>query len=274
MSTGTTLKSAPAKGRWRKDKRTSAQEAAGDPSATNCGATGQTVPEKEKENAASRYAVRMMRGEFAMTDGKLNSDVFCALTGGSIYLPGFFCDSGDLSLFERLQADIERYADGAGGDGEAEGGDAETKKGKGLMEYSKHMKHENPDFSAAFQEITEKLAEYFDLRILATRLNFYRDGSDWKPFHHDSHAFGDKEEDFTAGASFGSSRELQFLHPPSGQTFSFPQKNGDVFAFTKELNRKFQHGVPRASGGRVGPRISIIVWGQRKSLNSRNGGSK
>jgi hypothetical protein len=31
------------------------------------------------------------------------------------------------------------------------------------------------------------------------RLNFYRDGKDWKPFHHDSHAYGGngKKEDFT-----------------------------------------------------------------------------
>jgi hypothetical protein len=35
--------------------------------------------------------------------------------------------------------------------------------------------------------------------VWRARLNFYRDGKDWKPFHHDSHAYGGngKKEDFT-----------------------------------------------------------------------------
>jgi hypothetical protein len=54
--------------------------------------------------------------------------------------------------------------------------------------------------------------------VHASRLNFYPNSSSWKPFHHDSHAYGDKgtKEDFTMGASFGASRQLVFLHPPSG----------------------------------------------------------
>ena len=42
-------------------------------------------------------------------------------------------------------------------------------------------------------------SEYFDVEVYASRLNFYRDGTDWKPFHHDSHAYGGKakREDFT-----------------------------------------------------------------------------
>lgn len=36
------------------------------------------------------------------------------------------------------------------------------------------------------------------------------------------------------GASFGSSRALGFLHEPSGIEFTFPQKNGDIFAFDTE----------------------------------------
>ena len=73
----------------------------------------------------------------------------------------------------------------------------------------------------------------------ASRMNFYRDDSDWKPFHHDSHAYGGKSlrEDFTIGASFGATRELAFLHEPSGGQFSFPQGNGDIFAFSSEVNK-------------------------------------
>lgn len=52
----------------------------------------------------------------------------------------------------------------------------------------------------------------------------------------------------TVGASFGTTRELSFLHEPSGQSFTFPQANGDVFAFDSDVNAKFQHG-----GGREAP---------------------
>merc|ERR1719198_2263216 len=116
------------------------------------------------------------------------------------------------------------------------------------------------------------MATYFDVDIFATRLNFYRDGSDWKPYHHDSHAYSNgMKEDFTMGASFGFTRSLSILHEPSGQHFEFPQQNGDIFAFDSEVNRKFKHGVPKMkTGSKAAPRFSIIAWGRRRTLNDRN----
>ena len=148
-------------------------------------------------------------------------------------------------------------------------------EGGGMINWSKHLKHENPEFSETFKRVTDAMAAHFDVEIYATRLNFYRDGTDWKPFHHDSHAYGgrEKREDFTMGASFGSERELTFLHEPSGQQFSFPQRNGDVFAFTTEVNKRFKHGVPKLTRGAGGPRFSIIAWGRRRTLNANNGGA-
>jgi len=139
-----------------------------------------------------------------------------------------------------------------------------------MINWSKHFKHENPDFSPTFNEIIEKMSNYFDVEVYATRLNFYCDGSDWKPFHHDSHPYvGGVREDFTMGASFGASRQLVFLHPSSNQTFAFPQNNGDVFAFTSEANKRFQHGIPKVTK-LIGPRFSIIAWGIRRSMTDRN----
>jgi len=140
-----------------------------------------------------------------------------------------------------------------------------------MVNWSKHLKHENPDFSPTFNQIITKMANYFDVEVYASRLNFYCDGSDWKPFHHDSHAYVGSgiREDFTMGASFGASRQLVFLHPSSGQTFAFPQNNGDVFAFTAEANKRFQHGIPKVNQI-VGPRFSIIAWGIRRSITLRN----
>jgi hypothetical protein len=50
------------------------------------------------------------------------------------------------------------------------------------------------------------------------------------------------------GASFGSTRELAFKHVASGQTFTFPQGNGDIFAFTSEVVRVF--------------RLCLTAWGK------------
>jgi hypothetical protein len=103
-------------------------------------------------------------------------------------------------------------------------------------------------------ELIALQAAHFDVDVYASRLNFYPDNTSWKPFHHDSHAYAGpgKKEDFTMGASFGATRELVssdflpsansamqvFMHPKSGgQQFSFPQKNGDVFAFDSVVNQ-------------------------------------
>ncbi len=142
-----------------------------------------------------------------------------------------------------------------------------------MVQWSKHLKHENPQFSAVFNRIVQEMSDYFDVEVFASRLNFYPDGSAWKPYHHDSHALltveGESKslkEDFTMGASFGSSRKLSFKHPESGESFEFPQNNGDVFAFDSEVNSKFMHGVPKVKGdsSKIGPRISIIAWGRRR----------
>eukprot|EP00026_Physarum_polycephalum_P011606 Phypoly_transcript_11841.p1 GENE.Phypoly_transcript_11841~~Phypoly_transcript_11841.p1 ORF type:complete len:310 (+),score=70.31 Phypoly_transcript_11841:85-1014(+) len=210
------------------------------------------------KNEAGKYASRMMKSEIAQTDGKLWSAYQLLVKGQAIYLPNFFCEKDDFKYLQALSQDLQKNA------------------GEGMINWSQHLKHENPDFSPTFQEIVQKMADYFDLEIYATRLNFYPDTTSWKPFHHDSHAYGNRSlrEDFTVGASFGATRELVFMHPPSQQQFSFPQQNGDIFAFTTSVNQAFMHGVPKATGIHgAAPRFSIIAWGRRKSLNERNSGT-
>ncbi len=212
-----------------------------------------------RANNARKYAARMLKSEAQRLDAKLWDDAEALLSGHCVYLPHFFAGSGDYSALTALATDLERHT-GAGG---------------GMVSWSQHLKHENPSFSEAFRRVIQKMSDYFDVEVHATRLNFYKDGSAWKPYHHDSHAYGSngKKEDFTMGASFGASRALSFLHEPSGATFEFPQNNGDVFAFTSTANKRFKHGVPKAkSPSRVGCRFSIIAWGTRRSINERNGG--
>lgn len=51
-----------------------------------------------------------------------------------------------------------------------------------------HLVAKNPNGSKTFQEIIDKLCDYFQIqkKSIGTRFNWYKDSSDWKPFHHDS----------------------------------------------------------------------------------------
>ena len=80
-----------------------------------------------------------------------------------------------------------------------------------------------------------------------TRFNWYRSSDDWKPFHHDSAAFNPhraKNQNCTVGISFGSERELAFLHAKDPEMkVCFPQTNGMVFFFGRDVNINWKHGV-------------------------------
>ena len=218
---------------------------------------------KSFTNSITKYASQALKGsESKRVDANLLDSVAEIVSGNAVYIERFHCEEDDYETLERLANDLDKCSS------------AEEEE-EGIINWSKHLKQENPEFSETFRTIVERMAEYFDVDVFATRLNFYRDGSDWKPYHHDSHAFGanGRKEDFTMGASFGAPRALSFLHESSASSFEFPQKNGDVFAFSTEVNAGMKHGVPQLSGQEqfaVTPRFSIIAWGTRRSLNARN----
>lgn len=90
-------------------------------------------------------------------DGQLLSDIQSVMEGGCIYLPGFLCDSSDFSLLASLTKDLEAHA------AATEGQDG------GMVNWSKHLKHENPDFSPTFRSIVARLDAHFDVEVYATR---------------------------------------------------------------------------------------------------------
>eukprot|EP00438_Fugacium_kawagutii_P032355 Skav234858 [mRNA] locus=scaffold840:102786:111941:- [translate_table: standard] len=119
---------------------------------------------------------------------------------------------------------------------------------------------------------------------------------DYKPMHYDRGSDENGVPQLTVGASFGATRELTLMHVKSGVTMSFPQRNGDVFAFTPELNEVFMHGVPHvmpnspakhepeAADGYRWPRgeacsgcawsedagrLSLIIWAAKVSAHER-----
>lgn len=196
----------------------------------------------KNNNRAFKYVNKALISEKDRYCSNLSNDYKKILDGGAVYLPNFFCKRRDYTIFNKLMDELSDK--------------------EGVIEWSKHHKYENPEFSETFNNIVNTMAKHFNVDVIQTRMNIYKDSRDWKPFHHDKHAYADHREDYTMGASFGDTRELEFLHEESDNKFSFPQHNGDIFAFDTEINKLFMHGIPKAKR-RVGKRISIIAWGQK-----------
>jgi len=174
-----------------------------------------------------------------------------------IVVPEFFCSQDDWSIYYKLIQEM-RESQAAG-----------EKKAEWMSWHEgAHLLSQNPTGSATYQKVLDKMCHYFSVAEgnRGTRFNWYRDGSDWKPFHHDSAAFNAqraKNQNCTIGISFGASRELAFRHAKTGELLYFPQTNGMLFYFGRDANIVWQHGInalPDNEQDGKG-RISIILWG-------------
>ena len=115
-----------------------------------------------------------------------------------------------------------------------------------------------------FKFVIERLIHYFNMDVKATRLNWYKDTSQWKPFHFDSSAVNpDKAavQNFTVAVSFGATRDAAFEHAKTKTVISSPQPDGCVYAFAKDTNLIWRHGILQDMPVRNEGSISIICWG-------------
>lgn len=120
------------------------------------------------------------------------------------------------------------------------------------------------DYCPTFNMIIERIAKFFNMDIKATRFNWYKDTSQWKPFHHDASALKEdkaKLQNFTVAVSFGATREAAFEHANTKTVISMPQSDGTIYAFSKDTNVLWRHGILQDMPTRDIGRISIICWG-------------
>ena len=117
-----------------------------------------------------------------------------------------------------------------------------------------------------FNEVVKRIQDYFKMKISSTRLNWYPTDEDWKPFHRDRAGLYEetaKTQNFTVAVSFGSEREAVFEEEESKKVISFPCPCGSAYAFTRDINTLWKHGIkqipPEKRTGKG--RISVIVWG-------------
>ena len=143
-----------------------------------------------------------------------------------------------------------------------------------IADDSTHFKEKCP----TFLKVLDRIRDYFDMDIKATRFNLYRDDKDHKPFHFDASAIKPEKakiQNITVGVSFGRTREIAFedaLEPRGHRRIiSFPMPNGSIYAFCKDINTNWRHGVPAIPENQIRneSRISIIAWGwvNQKNLN-------
>ena len=121
-----------------------------------------------------------------------------------------------------------------------------------------------------FQFILNRIENYFNMDIKASRLNHYRDSSEWKPFHHDAAAVKkDKAatQNFTVAVSFGLAREVAFQHAKTESTISFLAEDCSVYVFTKDVNIIWKHGIRQEKNLVEEGRFSIIAWGWRQMVD-------
>jgi hypothetical protein len=118
-----------------------------------------------------------------------------------------------------------------------------------------------------FNKVISKIKDYFNLDIKATRFNWYKDTSQFKPMHFDSSAVKPhmaKIQNFTLAVSFGATRDAAFEKSNkdgSKTIISLPQPNGHIYAFCRDTNINWRHGILQDIPIRNEGRISIICWG-------------
>ena len=117
-----------------------------------------------------------------------------------------------------------------------------------------------------YLKVIEKIKNYFNMRIEATRFNFYSTDDEWKPYHFDSAGVRPekaKTQNFTVAVSFGKNRLAGFEEVEGKKVTAFPCPDGSCYCFTRDLNTTYRHGIlPVLPEKRTGEgRVSVIAWG-------------
>lgn len=121
-----------------------------------------------------------------------------------------------------------------------------------------------------FQELINRIESYFQMKTRATRLNWFRAGDDFKPYHHDAAAVKPdkaKTQNITIGLNLGADRVISFEHAKHKTIIDLPLRNGTMYAFMRDVNVVWRHGVPQESG-KGEERISVIDWGYTEKVGN------
>ena len=94
-----------------------------------------------------------------------------------VIVPQLFGDEDDWTLYYKLVEELSTLQ-------------SQQVKGSEFISWHEgaHLIVKDPKGSETFNQVIDKLCEYFKIqkKSIGIRFNWYKDSSDWKPFHHDS----------------------------------------------------------------------------------------
>lgn len=121
-----------------------------------------------------------------------------------------------------------------------------------------------------FMMVINRMKEYFNMDIKATRFNWYKDNTDWKPYHRDAAAIDErkaKTQNITVAVTFGATRTASFQHMKHKTRIDIPLSDGSIYVFNKQVNIDWMHGIIQEPDIKKDGRISIICWGFNEQQN-------
>lgn len=172
-----------------------------------------------------------------------------------LLVPNLFRDFAPGELYQRLQNEIQNCG---------VPNDQLLKLWHGDTHYIADDHTKWKENAPTFAMVLDRIRTFFGMRIQATRFNWYKDTSQWKPFHHDQSALradSAKKQNFTVAVSFGATRDAAFEEVESKKVISMPQPDGTMYCFAKITNILWKHGILKEKEVREEGRISVIAWG-------------
>ena len=174
-----------------------------------------------------------------------------------IIVSDLFGDQADMTIYNKLLHEIQHSGVPEEQLWKLWHGDSHV-----IADDKRNWKEKCPTFSY----VVDRMRDYFDMDIKATRFNWYRNTSEWKPFHHDAAAVKPdkaRTQNFTVAVSFGCERDAAFEHAQTKTVIAMPQPNGTIYTFGRDVNILWRHGILQVppEQQREEGRISIIAWG-------------
>ena len=163
-----------------------------------------------------------------------------------ILIPNLFCDDKDMSIYKKLLSEI--ISTGLTDVFKLWHGDTHLIADDNAFNIAPNGEHIKwKEMCPTFNMIVEKMAKYFKMEVKATRFNLYQDGNDFKPKHFDAAAVDPQKartQNLTVAVSFGITRDVEFEHAKTRTTIRIPLPNGYTYAFARDTNILFRHGIP------------------------------
>jgi len=159
------------------------------------------------------------------------------------YIPGYFSEAAD-DFFTRLLNEL---------DWKDKYWNHKYKLPQKVFFYDSERRITGP--VQVLEELIHFVEEMHDAKCSVVWCNLFRNGDDKIEWHQDQYG-----EHLTT-ISLGSERKFQMRALDSGVVSEILLKHGDVYTWSPETDKKFEHCIP-AAPGEENERISIVVWTQ------------